>query len=64
MEEQMTKIMNNLKDAHDRKKIYAYKNKVFIYFKVDEHAFKSEIKYKFSKIGLLPKVGSKMLWAF
>jgi hypothetical protein len=32
---------------------------------VGEHVFsKSESEKKFTKIGLFPKVGSKILWAF
>jgi hypothetical protein len=32
MQEKMKKIKHNLKDSYERKKIYAYKNKVFIDF--------------------------------
>jgi hypothetical protein len=35
----MMNTKRNLKAAKDRKKIYAYKNKVFRYFKVGEHVF-------------------------
>jgi hypothetical protein len=39
MEEKITKIGNNLKVVHERKKSYAYKNRVFRDFKVGEHVF-------------------------
>jgi hypothetical protein len=39
MEEWMENIKQNLKDAQDRKRTYAYKNGVFIDFKMDEDDF-------------------------
>jgi hypothetical protein len=51
MEEQMTKIKQNLKVVHDRQKSYAYKNIVFIYFKVGKHVF-LKVKAKRSPLRL------------
>jgi hypothetical protein len=65
MEEKMTKIKRNLKAAQHRQKSYAENNTFFRDFNVGEHFFsKSESEMKFTKIGLLPKVGSKILWDF
>jgi hypothetical protein len=52
MEEQMVNIGNNLKDAQDRKKSYADKNRVFRYFKVGEHVFlKAKMKRSSIRLG-------------
>ena len=55
----MAKIKKNLKDAQDRKKSYAYMNKVFIYFKVGEHVFlKVKEKRSSQRSGSFPKLAT------
>jgi hypothetical protein len=60
MEEKMTRIKHNLKDAQDRKKSYVDKNKVFRYFKVVEHVFlKVNSKRSSLRLGSFPKCESR-----
>jgi hypothetical protein len=65
MEEKMTKIKNNLKASQDRKKIYAYKNRVFRYFKVGKHVF-LKVKEKISslRLGIFPKLAARYCGPF
>jgi hypothetical protein len=49
MEEQMLKINQNLKDAHDRQKSYSNKNRTHKEFKVGDHVF---LKVKVNRISL------------
>jgi hypothetical protein len=49
MEEQMLKIKQNLKDAHDRQKSYSNKNRTHREFKVGDHVF---LKVKANRISL------------
>jgi hypothetical protein len=59
MEEQMTKIKHNLKDVQDKQKSYANKNRVFRYFKVDEHVFlKVKVKRSLLRLGSSPKLAT------
>jgi hypothetical protein len=53
MEEQMLEIKKNLRDAQDRQKMYADKNKTHIDFKVGDHVF---LKVKANRSSL--KLGS------
>jgi hypothetical protein len=56
MEEKMENIKRNLKATHDMKKSYAYKNRVFKYFKVGEHVFlKVKVKTSSLTLGSFPK---------
>jgi hypothetical protein len=55
----MARIKHNLKSTQDRKKSYADKNKVFIYFKVGEHVFlKVKEKKSSLRLGSFPKLAS------
>jgi hypothetical protein len=49
MEEHMVNIKHNLKETHDRKKIYAYKGRVANKFQMGERVF---MKVKPKKISL------------
>jgi hypothetical protein len=53
MEDQVVKIKKNLKEAQDRQKVYADKNRIATEFKVGEHVL---LKVKPKKISL--KLGS------
>jgi hypothetical protein len=65
MEEQMEKINQNLKATQDRQKSYAYKNKVFIDFKVGEHVFlKVKAKRSFLRLGSFPKLVARYCGPF
>jgi abortive infection bacteriophage resistance protein len=63
-EEQMKRIMQNLKFSQERKKCYVDKNRVFRYFKVGEHVF-IKVKEKISSIlGYLPKLAARYCGPF
>jgi hypothetical protein len=65
MEEKMEKIKKNLKAAQDRQKSYAYKNRVFKYFKVGEHVFfKVKAKRSFLRLGRFLKLLARYCGAF
>jgi hypothetical protein len=65
MEEKMERIKKNLKDAQDRKKIYANKNRVFRYFKLGECVF-LKLKAKISSLILVsfPKLATRYCGPF
>jgi hypothetical protein len=59
MEDQMEKIKKNFKATQDRQKSYAYKNKVFINFRVGEHVFlKVKEKRSSLRLGSFPKLAA------
>jgi hypothetical protein len=65
LEEQMTKIWQNLKASRDRQKSYAYKNRTFRDFKVGEHVFlKVKAKRSSLRLGSRPKLAARYCGPF
>jgi hypothetical protein len=65
MEEQMVKIIQNLKVAQDRQKRYTNKNRVFRDFKVVEHVFlKMKEKRILIRLGCCPKLAARYCGPF
>jgi hypothetical protein len=65
MEEKMMKIKKNLKDAQDRKKSYADKNRTHREFKVGDHVFlKVEANKSSLKLGNCSKLAAKYCGPF
>jgi hypothetical protein len=65
MEDQMIKIKKNLKDAQDKKKSYADKNKTHREFKVGDHVFlKVKANRSSLKLGSWAKLAAKFRGPF
>jgi hypothetical protein len=65
MEEQMSKIKQNLKVAQDRKKSYANKRRTYKEFKVGEHVFlKVKEKRSLLRLGSYPKLAMRYCGLF
>jgi hypothetical protein len=65
MEDQMTKIKQNLKAAQDRQKSYVDKNRTHREFKVDDHVFlKLKFNRSYLKLGSYAKLAARFCGPF
>ena len=65
MEEQMRKIKKNMKEEHNRHKIYVYKGRTFREFHVGEHVFLNMREKKNSlKLGSCKKLQARYCGSF